>query len=84
MNVHWTMAALAFALATTTGISLAEEKLEQKSEDEWKYEYKDGVREVKRERKPGGEWKYEYKDEYCEVKRERTSSGEYKEEVKCK
>jgi hypothetical protein len=52
MNVHWTMAALAFALATTTGISLAEEKLEQKSEDEWKYEYKDGVREVKRERKP--------------------------------
>lgn len=84
MRKHAPKAALVLALAVLPGVSLAEEKFEQKGPGEWTYEFKDGEVEVKRERKRGGAWKEEVKDGDCEVKRELTESGEYKEEIKCK
>jgi hypothetical protein len=55
MTARATTVVLGLAFAAWTSALLAEEKFEQKGEDEWKYEYKDEYCEVKRERKSGGE-----------------------------
>lgn len=76
-----TVALATIAFLTASGIAAAQEKYEEKSPREWKYEFQRGNRVLKEERK-GREYKYEAKRGGDERKFERKADGGWIEEIK--